>query len=159
MVSNVDAGPAMCVMVTHEFSEGNLQTENLYRVPIIKPALGTPRCPSCISPLKSNSLHFQLSNKWQVCHARHRNAGPKGTVGMVRCSLSRPKRWGFNLGGAPNGDYAVHIRNIIYLVACQRTKVASVCHWDTSSNVYNLFPSVPPLLMSAAANAAYGGMP
>ena len=43
-------------MGTREVYEEKLRTGNLYHEPTIKPGLGTPRCPRCLSPLKSNSV-------------------------------------------------------------------------------------------------------
>lgn len=44
------------VMGTREVYEQKLQTGNLYHAPTIKPGLGTPRCPRCLSQLNSNSV-------------------------------------------------------------------------------------------------------
>ncbi|CAH1452338.1 unnamed protein product [Lactuca virosa] len=43
------------VMGTREVYEEKLRTGNLYHEPTIKPGLGTPRCPRCLSSLKSTS--------------------------------------------------------------------------------------------------------
>ncbi|KAJ0463868.1 hypothetical protein HanHA300_Chr14g0520561 [Helianthus annuus] len=42
-------------MGTREVYEEKLRTGNLYHEPTIKPGLGTPRCPRCLSLLDSDS--------------------------------------------------------------------------------------------------------
>ncbi|KAJ9554773.1 hypothetical protein OSB04_009387 [Centaurea solstitialis] len=58
----------LLTMGTREVYEEKLRTGNLYHDPTIKPGLGTPRCPHCLSPLTSNSVE---KGEWTITPVIH----------------------------------------------------------------------------------------
>ncbi|KAL7596982.1 uncharacterized protein LOC111905445 [Lactuca sativa] len=68
-------------MGAREVYEEKLRTRNLYHEPTIKPGLGTPRCPRCLSSLKSTSgLKFEdsisiLGIPYIQKHAKNQTSG------------------------------------------------------------------------------------
>ncbi|KAJ6994244.1 hypothetical protein NC653_017159 [Populus alba x Populus x berolinensis] len=119
-------------MGTREVYEQKLRTGNLYHDPTIKPGLGSPRCPRCLSLLNP----ICAKGEWTITSILHDATAVAGSgIGGMLSAVH-----GFNTG-------------IPFLQ--NRLKGPKWLPFLVGIHLLSLF--LPPLLAVSAASAAFGG--